>query len=56
MRRTDLFITCYLGKTLCGFEALVVVRSLLASPFSIIKAGLACSLTLLSSRTRWGVI
>ena len=57
--RTDLFITCYLpGKALCssgegpgGGEG-----ACWRSPFSIIKAGLACSLTLLSSRTRVGVI
>lgn len=57
--RKDLFITCYLpGKALCssgegpgGGEG-----ACWQSPFSIIKAGLACSLTLLSSRTRVGVI
>lgn len=59
MGRTDLFITRYLlGKVLCssgegpgGGEG-----ACWQSPVSIIKAGLARSLTLLSSRTRVGVI
>lgn len=56
---TDLSITCYLpGKTLCssGEGPVGGEGACWQSPLSIIKAGLACSLTLLSSRTRVGVI